>query len=53
MDTRQPFDYSPDHVAFGIEFNQDGSVFSVGTDEGFRLFDTVTGKLIYDKGQLD
>jgi hypothetical protein len=51
MDTRQPFDCSPDHIAFGVEFNQDGSVFCVGTDDGFRLFDTATGKLIFDRGK--
>jgi hypothetical protein len=50
MDTRQAFDYSPDHVAFGVELNHDGSAFSVGTEDGFRLFDTGSGKLIYERG---
>jgi hypothetical protein len=52
MDTRQPFDYTPGHVAFGVEINEDGSVFSVGTDDGLKLYDTATGKLIYAKGSL-
>jgi len=51
MDTRQYFDYSPGHIAFGVELNQDGSIFSVGSDRGFSLYDTATGKLIYEKGQ--
>jgi hypothetical protein len=50
MDTRQPFDYSPDHIAFSVEFNQEGTIFSVGTDNGFRLLDTASGKLIYERG---
>jgi hypothetical protein len=51
MDTRQPFDYSPSHIAFGVEVNEDQSIFSVGTDDGFSLFDTATGKLVYSRGE--
>lgn len=50
MDTRQPFDYSPAHVALGVEFNQNDTVFTVGADDGFRLYEIATGKLIYSKG---
>ena len=50
MDTRQHFDYSPAHTAVRLEFNEDGKAFTVGSDNGFRVHDVSTGKLIHNKG---
>ncbi|KAI5675685.1 hypothetical protein M9H77_06635 [Catharanthus roseus] len=30
-------------------FNQDNSCFAIGTNEGFKIFDSNTGKLLYEK----
>jgi hypothetical protein len=50
MDVRSPFYSEPPAIALGIEFNEDGSAFTVGTDTGFKIYDSATGKLTYDRG---
>jgi hypothetical protein len=52
MDVRSPFYTKPPSIALGIEFSEDGSAFAVGTDYGFKLFDSATGKLTYDRGRV-
>ncbi|QDS69330.1 hypothetical protein FKW77_003456 [Venturia effusa] len=49
MDIRAPFYTEAPSIALGIEFNEDKSSFTVGTDTGFKIYDTATGKLIYDR----
>jgi hypothetical protein len=51
MNVRHPFDQTPEPVVLGLEFNEDGTAFSVGTTEGFRVYDSAGGKLIYDRGE--
>lgn len=50
MDTRYPFDRSPDPIAFGVEFSEDNTTFTVGTEDGYRVFGAASGKLIYQRG---
>jgi hypothetical protein len=52
MDVRSPFYSEPPSIALGIEYNDDESAFAVGTDTGFKLYDTATGKLTYDRGRV-
>lgn len=52
MDIRAPFYTEAPAIALGIEFNEDESSFTVGTDNGFKIYDTATGKLIYDRGMV-
>jgi hypothetical protein len=50
MNVRHPFDQTPEPVVLGIEANEEGRVFTAATTEGFRIFDTATGKLTYERG---
>ncbi|RDI87023.1 hypothetical protein Vi05172_g3094 [Venturia inaequalis] len=49
MDIRAPFYTEAPSIALGIEFNEDESSFTVGTNTGFKIYDTTTGKLTYDR----
>jgi hypothetical protein len=51
MNVRHPFDHTPEPVVLGLDFNEDGTAFSVGTTEGFRVYDSADGKLVYDRGE--
>nr|POE57055.1 autophagy-related protein 18b [Quercus suber] len=33
-------------------FNQDASCFVIGTRDGFKVFDTNTGRLCYERGEF-
>lgn len=52
MDIRAPFYTEAPSIALGIEFNEDETAFTVGTDTGFKIYDTATGKLTYDRGMV-
>nr|CAB3451329.1 unnamed protein product [Digitaria exilis] len=32
-----------------VSFNQDNSLFSIGTKDGFKIFDACNGRLCYEK----
>ncbi|TID27036.1 putative phosphatidylinositol 3-5-bisphosphate-binding protein [Venturia nashicola] len=49
MDIRAPFYTEAPSIALGIEFNEDGTSFTVATDTGFKIYDTANGKLTYDR----
>lgn len=50
MNVRLPFYSEAPSLALGVEFNENESSFAIGTDTGFKLYDTATGKLTYDRG---
>ncbi|KAF2431527.1 YVTN repeat-like/Quino protein amine dehydrogenase [Tothia fuscella] len=49
MNVRHPFDQSPEPIVLGVEYNEDSTVFTAATSEGYRIYDSTTGKLISER----